>query len=144
MIIPVDDCGVDYVKKLKPGEIIKVTPVKPRNLKFHRKFFSMINFAFDYWQPPQAEWKGIAAVKSIEVFREQVTILAGYRDVTFNLDGSVKVKAKSISFAKMTEEEFESLYKAVFNVLWTHVMSKVENFTEQELEHCLLQLLAYD
>lgn len=36
---------------LEPGEFAVIEFVIPRNAKFHRKFFSMLNFAFDSWEP---------------------------------------------------------------------------------------------
>jgi len=143
-LIPFGEDGVKAVQSLKHGETVKAVITKPRNIKFHRKFFSLLNFGFDYWQPAPAEWQGIQAEKSFKIFREQTTILAGYREVTHNLDGSVKVVAKSISFAKMEDDEFEKLYKAVFNVIWRLVVSKISGFTEELMENSLNQLLEYD
>jgi len=143
-LIPFGEDGVKAIQSLTRGQTVKASITKPRNPKFLRKFFSLVNFGFDYWEPEPIEWQGIQAEKSFPVFREQVTILAGYRDVTHNLDGSVKVVAKSISFASMEEDEFEKLYKAVFNVIWRMVICKVNGFTEELMENTLNQLLEYD
>jgi dihydrodipicolinate synthase/N-acetylneuraminate lyase len=35
----------------------------------------------------------------------------------FNLDGTFRVKARSISFSNMEQDEFEKLYQAVLTVL---------------------------
>ncbi len=143
-LIPFGEDGVKAVQSLKHGQTVKAVITRPRNIKFHRKFFSLLNFGFDYWQPEPAEWQGIQAEKSFKIFREQTTILAGYREVTHNLDGSVKVVAKSISFASMDESEFNDLYKAVYSVIWRLVVSKANGFTEDLMQNSLNQLLEYD
>ena len=142
-LIPSDKQGVDVIENLGHGVDVAVDITKMRNAKFHRKFFCLLNLGFEYFEPPKQEWKGMEAVKNFDVFREQVTILAGYFDVTYNLDGSIKVKAKSISFARMDDIEFEKLYKDVFNVLWKKVMSQVQGFTEPEMERVVNQMLSY-
>ena len=50
----------------------------------------------------------------------------------FNLNGEVRYKAKSISFARMNQETFEKLYSAVITVVLQRVLS---NYPRQDLEH---------
>lgn len=142
-LIPSDQQGVELVQSLKIGDDIGASLTKARNAKFHRKFFALLNLCFGYFEPPKREWQGVEAVKNFDVFREQITILAGYFDVTYNLDGSIKVKAKSISFAKMDDIEFSKLYNDVFTVLWNKVMRNIKGFTEAEMENVVNQMLSY-
>lgn len=82
-----------------------------------------------------------ALLKSFEPFRDWVTIKAGYYTEHFYPDGSRNRCAKSISFAKMDEVEFQQLYKSVLNVLWNYILfrkfktpAEAENVTAQLLE----------
>jgi hypothetical protein len=50
-LIPANDSDADAVAKLKNGQVYKADVVAPRNLKFHRKNFALLNLAFQYWQP---------------------------------------------------------------------------------------------
>ena len=134
---PADQGSLEESNGIKIGATVKATVTQPRNLKFHKKFFALLNLGFEHWHPEQLEWQGIKASKSFEVYREQVTILAGYREVTYNLDGSVKVKAKSISFTKMDDLEFQKLYKSVFLVIWNKVISQCPGWTEDEMNRVL-------
>jgi len=143
-LMPLGEEGNLVVRNMKYGQAVKATIVQPRNVKFHRKLFALLNMGFDYWEPPVAEWRGLQAEKNFDVFREQVTILAGFREVTYNLDGSVKVKAKSISFANMDDGEFGRLYRAIFNVIWRMVISRIEGFTEEVMENTVNQLLSFE
>ena len=53
-----------------------------------------------------------------------IKIECGYYDVVRLPDGTIEKKAKSISFAKMTQAEFNEFYKAAFGVCWRFVLSR--------------------
>ena len=106
------------------GEMFNLEVVFPRNPKFHRKFFALLTVGFDAWEPSRKHktYKGQPVAKNFERFREEVTILAGYYDQVFDLKGRMKLEAKSISFAKMDDAEFDQLYSAVADVLLDQVL----------------------
>ena len=62
-----------------------------------------------------------AAEKDFELFREWIISESGHSELKQTPRGIVK-KAKSISFARMDETEFNGLYKSVFNVAWRHML----------------------
>lgn len=139
---PLGSDDADLMKSIPLGSLLECEFSKKRNPQFHRKFFALLNLGYEYWSPPKAEWRGFEAVKNFDVFREQITILAGFRDVTYNLDGSVKVKAKSISFAKMDDAEFQNVYSKVLDVIWNKVLNTVfEN--RQQLDNAVNQLMGF-
>jgi len=112
------------IKRMEPGEIIKFSFKKMRNGKFHRKFFALLNFAFDAWEPNRQRktYKGIPVAKNFDRFRKDVIIQAGFYEQTFNLDGEMKLEAQSISFANMDDLEFERVYSAVADVILQKVL----------------------
>lgn len=61
--------------------------------------------------------------KSFEAFRKWAIIESGFYDVEVTPAGVRRV-ARSMSFSKMSEEEFRDLYKATFNVLWRVVLQQ--------------------
>ena len=91
-----------------PGEISFLKFIIPRNGKFHRKFFALMNVGYDCWEPKRKHksYKGIPIEKNRDQFREDITILAGFYEQTFNLKGEMRMRAKSISFASMEDDEF--------------------------------------
>lgn len=111
--------------RAEAGELAAIEMKVPRNSRFHRKFFVLLTVGFDAWEPSRKHktYKGMAVAKQFEQFREDVTILAGWYEQTFGLDGRMKVRAKSISFANMEQDEFELLYSAVANVLLEKVLT---------------------
>lgn len=85
--------------KLKIGEIYEVDVKRPRNIKFHRKFFALVNIYFEN----QSRFQDI---KNARAF---LTVKAGHCTVLETELGIVKIP-DSISFAKMDEIEFSSFY----------------------------------
>jgi len=116
--------GVDsevWYNKKKLGVVIEVDAIEVRNPGFHRKFFALLNLAFGYWEPGEVSAKYGVPEKNFERFRKDVTILAGYHHTVIRLDGTARVEADSISFAKMEQETFESLYSNVLDVLLNRI-----------------------
>jgi hypothetical protein len=133
-----DDAG----KYHKVGMPVTVEVVGVRNPKFHRKFFALLNLAFDYWEP-SAEYKGRVVQKCFEKYREDVTILAGYYDVVWSLTDEPRLKAKSISFAKMKQDEFDKLYNASIQVLLDKVMER-KGWTRENIDDAVNNILMFD
>jgi hypothetical protein len=107
---------------LEPGELCEVQTVVPRNPRFHRKFFALLNIGFDAWEPAMAH-QGITVEKNFDQFREEVIILAGHYVQTWTLAGEMRLRAKSISFSSMDDEEFEKVYNSVANVLLSKILT---------------------
>jgi len=97
----------DKIKKLKAGELYKCEVKQPRNIGFHRKFFALINMLFQNQE----------IYNSSDRLRKDLIIEAGYFEEWADLQGVMQREAKSISFAKMKEDEFQSLYSNVIDVI---------------------------
>jgi len=139
-IIPADEESSNFVDKLKLNEVISADFKKPRNYKFHKKYFALVNFAYENWEPEAFEdskWKDIVPEKSLERFRKDLIILSGHYDAVYRVDGSVRIEAKSISFASMNEETFAELYDATINVILKKIL---KNYTREDLDVVLAQL----
>lgn len=120
------------IYNMAAGEIISFEALFPRNSQFHRKYFALINYAFDCWQPNRKHktYKGQPIQKNFDRFRDDITIQAGYYDVTFDLEGKMILEAESISFAKMEDPEFEELYSATINVILDKVLTNYKDRDE--------------
>ena len=79
--------------------------------------------------------------KCFEAFRKQLTIRAGYYELVTTPTG-IEKRAKSISFEKMSQEEFGKLYKDLLSVCWEVVLSKHFE-TEEEAENAINQMLDF-
>ncbi len=112
------------LNNLEVGELCTIDAKLPRNGKYHRKFFSMLNLGYSAWEPKRQHksYKGEPVAKNFEQFRSDVLIMAGHYDQSFGLDGKLKLVAKSISFARMEQPEFEQIYNSVLDVLLAKVL----------------------
>ena len=128
---------------LEPGEFALIEFIFPRNPKYHRKFFALLNYAFEAWEPDRQRksYKGRPVQKNFDQFREDVLIQAGFYEQTFNLYGEMKLKAHSISFAKMDDAEFERVYSAVVDVILEQVLSSYAG--REELEEVVNQVMGF-
>jgi hypothetical protein len=112
------DSDYEKAKKLKPGDLLECEIKKPRNYQFHKKYFALINMLFDNQE----------IYNNIDHLRHDLILEAGFYDLRNNIQGAEVKEVKSISFAKMTEEEFENLYSKTLDVI-----IKYFNFDKQTI-----------
>jgi len=139
-LAPADEESADVLRKQKIGQGFKTRLKRVRNIRFHRKFFALLNYAFDTWNPIEKEYKGEQVAKNFKQFRADITVLAGFYEMTVSLDGNVKLTPKSISFANMDETEFERLYSAVIDVLLKKIFT---DQTREDVEDVVNRLLEF-
>ena len=83
------------------GREMMVKISQPRNLAFHRKFFALLGTG-----------RSMADTEyNSEQFRAYVVVGAGYCEFITDQEGGTVAIPKSISFASMTDDEFERLYQ---------------------------------
>lgn len=125
------DEDYEQLRTIKVGSIIKAKIVMPRNVKFHRKFFSMIRAAWDCLTERQRE-----NLRSVESFREQLLITSGYSEPMYDINGERFLeRAKSISFAKMDEPTFNEVYNRVLDTILTILVG--DGVSEDEFNNIL-------
>jgi hypothetical protein len=140
VLVPIDPQAAEYIAKLKTGAAVRAMVKLQRNPAHHRKFFALLNLAFDHWEPAANTYKGQVVGKNFDQFRNDITVLAGYYEMAVNLRGETRLTAKSISFASMDQAEFDQLYNAVVNVILKHVLM---NYTRDDLDAVMDQLLGF-
>lgn len=121
-LIPNYDDDFDQKKKLKIGQVYKVKVTKARNYEFHKKYFALINCAWEYQNEGVARFFN----QNIEAFRKTVEIAAGHYEKIYSLGrGEWIEQPKSIAFEKMDEIEFQQLYDKVKDVLFSTFLKKI-------------------
>lgn len=109
------DEDYEELQKIKVGSVVKAKIVQPRNVKFHRKFFSLINAAWDCLTERQR-----INLRSKDTFREQLLITSGFAEPLYDMNGQKFLeRAKSISFAKMDEPAFNEVYNRCLDTILT-------------------------
>lgn len=139
-LIPLSESEADKCKRFKVGSTVRAEMSAPRNGKFHRKFFAMLDIGFDAFDPPESEHKGLPVQKNRERFRKDCIIAAGFYDAVANLNGEVRAEAHSISFANMDDDDFEKVYSAVANVLLQKVL---RNYTRADLDEIVERVMGF-
>ena len=113
-LVPATDRDRLLLDKIKTGEAVKMTLKRVRNYRYHKKYFALLNFAFDIFEPEQGE-------KNFDRFRKDIAILAGFYEQSVRLDGSIRTEAKSLAFGSMSEDEFEELFTKSIDVIIKYV-----------------------
>jgi len=139
--IPGEPKTEEWFNKLKIGAAVHGKFRKYRNLAFHRKYFALLNIAYENWTPGSIDSKYGVPEKNFDRFRADLIILSGYYDTTIRLDGSVRIEPRSVSFAKMDNEEFEKLYNRTIDVLIKHVYNS--KMSKEEIEKLVEQYLQF-
>ena len=139
-LAPMDQQAIDFLSKLKAGAGVTVQIKRHRNPAFHRKYFALLNLAFDAWEPTAATYKGEPVGKNFDQFRNDVTVLAGHYEMAVNLRGETRLTAKSVSFAAMDQDTFDALYSATVNVILAKILT---NYTRDDLDNVVDQLLGF-
>lgn len=107
---PVDDAGrIALEESVGVGEAVKVTVTKPRNGRFHRLFFSLLNLV--------AENTDYTTDQLLHL----VKIGIGHVDWVM-LDGKQVPVPKSISFAKMDDTEFRKFFNRALDFICQKVI----------------------
>lgn len=150
-LVPHCEEAQEWYSKLAPLQVVhgNLTRMQTRNEKFHRKYFALLHVAFDNFTPTvdQEQFKqhypAVEAKpeKNFKRFRNDIAILTGHYDTTIRLDGTVRLEARSISFGKMSNEEFAQLYSATVNLLLKNVYK--DTLSEKELNDIVGQYLEY-
>lgn len=140
---PVGEDAELFVASLKLGAGVKFEVTKVRNIGFHRKAMKLLRVGFEMWVPDGVAIDGIIPAKDFDSFRERILILAGHCDATYEVDGGISFKARSISFASCSELEFRKVYQAILDVVWERIMKQANYRTAEELDGVVNKLLAF-
>lgn len=130
-LVPLGDDDFEEKKKLKLGQTYSVEVKVARNVDFHRKYFALIAYAWEFLNEQET-----ATFKSKDNFRKYLEISAGHCDVIFHprLQEFVEIP-KSISFGKMDNTAFSELYERVKDVIFSIIGDRVPR---EEFERLLI------
>lgn len=140
LLLPDDAETAEFIKKLKPGAIVRGEFKKMRNPAFHRKYMKLLTFAYDMWEPSVKTYKNHVVEKNFDKFRKDIAILSGFFIVVSNINGEPRYEAKSISFDKMDDTEFSLLYDKTITVIMKHILT---NYTAQDINNTINELLSF-
>jgi hypothetical protein len=139
-LFPATEEAAEWMQSIPNGDTVRGQMTRPRNIAFHRKFFALLNVSYNNWPRPEIETPYGPATCSRDKFRNDVIVLAGHGEPECNVKGEWRMKAKSIAFASMDEDEFGRLYNDTLNVILEKFLP---NWTGDEMENAVSQVLAF-
>ncbi|MFN8758836.1 MAG: DUF1367 family protein [Tagaea sp.] len=144
LLAPADVEAAEYLERVPDGAYLHCELTRPRNPGHHRKFFALLQVAFDLWQGTiePREHRGQQVLPNFDRFRADVTILAGYYRPVVNVKNELRLEPRSISFSSMDQVEFDDLYNRVLDVL-VHKVLQGTGATAEELQEAVAQLTEF-
>lgn len=124
-LVPLYGSDFDEKRKLRLGEIYEADIKHPRNYEFLKKFMALINVGV----------QNSSLDMPFETYRKYMTIKAGYYNA-YQTPKGLFYEAHSISFASMTEGEFQELYSRVLDKIIEDI-----GCTSEEIEKALIGFL---
>ncbi len=125
-LVPLYDSDHEEKKRLREGDVVKCKVTRPRNYKFHKKFFALVRLTFD--NLPESICNALGVRNEDDMLR-LIKYDLGLFDV-FQVGDKTVVSLNSISFAAMDNTEFEKFYNRTIDL----VLSKyLRGNTREEL-----------
>lgn len=123
-LIPTSSVDLDLFDKLKADMDVQVEIRRPRNIKFHRLVWGLVNIVWkhQYFYPTTVD------------FMDDLKVATGHcEEVASPLTGKTRIKPKSIAFANMSEDNFRQLFEKMLDLIIHRILPKV-NKSELEEE----------
>lgn len=122
---PANDEEYESCKRFAVGEIIEADIKLNRNWKYHKKMFSFFNFCFEYYCADKNKKMEFMNSKAQQKeFRNNLTILAGYYEAVTDIRENTHLRALSLSYESMDQEEFEECSSAMINAALKEIFGR--------------------
>ena len=109
-------------KKIPLNEVFEIEYKKKRNIKFHKKFFALLNLYYEN----QNDYT------NLDDLRKDLLIVSGISEEKINpLSGEIYKIPKSLQFQKMDEVEFSEVYEKVKDTICILLRLTSEQVTEE-------------
>lgn len=118
-----DDTDYEVKRKLKIGGVYSCRIKQLRNYGLHRKYFALINCAWNFLNEPTREF----FKQDTELFRKTVEIASGHCEMVYSVSRREWIEqAKSVAFDKMSADDFAVLYERVKETLFSVFLKDVK------------------
>jgi hypothetical protein len=117
-LLPLNNVATDLVDMSKKGQVLNMLEVTDRDLRFHRCYMSLVNFIYD--QLPNRFHQKLRKkhfYKYLKHLKGQFDIIAQFGDI-------VMVEYESISFARMSQRQFENYIRELLPWIYVKVIGK--------------------
>jgi len=109
--LPANDVMQRKFERQEIGDMEEATFNTIRCPVRHRRFFAMIGQAYKLYD----------TIRTVDDFRADLTMEAGFYEARINFSGEAYLKPKSLEYAKMDQDEFDQLHSRVLDVIIQHL-----------------------
>lgn len=119
-LVPANSKAMDLMSISKNGEKITFKNVSPRDEKFHKCYFSLLNYIWTM-MPPHFRNK-----IPCEEFYKFLKMLQGEFDEIFEFkDGKKMIEYRSISFSRMNQQQFKEYVANQLPIIYEDLIMQV-------------------
>jgi hypothetical protein len=127
-LVPADALGMDVLAPVADNAMLTVRATYPRNPGHHRKFFLLLNEVFH----SQDQFA------TLESLLDAIKVALGYCDQFTGMRGETITVPKSISFASMGQDAFQTFYDRAVKLICEKVLPGTKS---SDLENRVFQIL---
>lgn len=119
-MLPFNQNAVELIDITTSGEVISMIEVSSRDVNFHRAYFSLIGYIYD-WLP-----KAFKSKMTKDKFYVFLKHLRGDYDVIFEFkDGTKFIEYHSIAFGRMSQKTFEAYVREQLPFIYSEVIEQL-------------------
>lgn len=119
-MLPFNQNAVELIDMTTSGEVISMIEVSGRDVNFHRAYFSLIGYIYD-WLP-----KAFKSKMTKDKFYIFLKHLRGDYDVIFEFkDGTKFIEYHSIAFGRMSQKTFEAYVREQLPFIYSEVIEQL-------------------
>ena len=124
--LPDDELALESIKR---GEIVTVNVTRSRNSQFNRKFFALLNIVVE-----NTEYLNTDQILHL------LKLKLGHYDEVISTNGKVVYIPRSISFAKMSPDEFSKFYNQSINIILRDFLT---NWKDSDIDSAINQIVRF-
>ena len=122
-LAPYGDDAYEAKRKLKLGGVYTCEVKEMRNVKFLRKYMKLMHLAWEYLSEDVVKFFG----GNERTFRHTVEVAAGSFELCYDIKNKTWIQShKSVSFNSMKQDEFDTLYERVKDVLFSTFLRNID------------------
>ena len=116
-LIPISPNAIELLEQSDNGEVLSFLEMTNRDVKFHRCYFSLLSYIYDYL-PKQFKVK--IQKESFYLFIKHLK--KQYKVLYTFADGSQQIEYDSISFGRMSQKSFENYIRDHLPFIYTEII----------------------
>ncbi len=116
--MPVNEVATELLEQSVKGEIMQFTEVTQRDVNFHKCYFSLIGYIYDYLPKHFRQ-----QVKKADFYIFLKHLKGNYKVLFTFKDGTKMVEYDSLSFGRMSQKTFEAYIKEQLPWIYSEVIA---------------------